>query len=66
MRFQEIINDKNVESFSLYLDNRKSFVPKKTRVSEGIILKFVLSEECTVVALLLEVCRELFCRLIQI
>ena len=30
---------------ALYLEKRKSFVPKKNRVSEGIILKFVLSEE---------------------
>ena len=29
----------------LYLEKQKSFVAKKNRVSEGIILKFVLSEE---------------------
>ena len=30
---------------ALYLEKRKSFVPKKNRVSEGIILKFVLCKE---------------------
>ena len=30
---------------ALYLEQQKSFVPKKICVSEGIILKFVLSEE---------------------
>ena len=30
---------------ALYLEKQKSFVAKKNRVSEGIILKFVLSEE---------------------
>ena len=46
MRFHEIINHKNVESFSFIPWKAKKFCSeKKIRVSEGIILKFVLSEE---------------------